>query len=203
LQRRREKLRADRFRQHESVRGETRLGEQPDRVVDARVQKRLAHLVKPFQLEAEAVNLALGFLDELPRHVFVRTAQHRQRTHPAAEVALRSELESELEAAKVHGRVSNCVKTLAYSCHEYFRAQPAAARSIDSRSPRAKKASIAFATASGSSGGISIPFFPSLMTSGNPPTVDAITGRAKWNAASATPLCASMRYGARTTSVAA
>src|SRR6266849_1937343 len=176
LERRCKELRADLFRQHETIGAHTRLGEEADGIVDARVEKRLAHLVQPLQLEAEAVDVALGLLDERPFHVLVRTAKHRQRAHAAAQIALRRQLQADFDGTRDRAHwLSKSLKTAAYSDHEYIRALSAARRSMVARSD-SKKRSIAFASASGSSGGTK----NSLSTiSGSPPTLLAITGRAK------------------------
>src|SRR5581483_4332884 len=191
LERRREELRSHRLRQHQPVGRHTRLGEQPDRIVDAGVEQRLAHLVQPLQLQPEPVDLALRFLDERPGHVFVGTPQHRQGAHAAPQVALRGQLKADFDPSRNDAhRLTKRANTFAYSFHEYLRADSAAACSIAARSREVQNSSTARASPAGSSVSMSMPFLPSMI-SGSPPTRLAITGRAKWNAVSATPLCAS------------
>src|SRR5439155_23307216 len=50
LERRREELRPHGLGQHQPVRRYARLGEEADRVIDARVEERLPHLVHPLEL---------------------------------------------------------------------------------------------------------------------------------------------------------
>src|SRR5262249_30451649 len=180
LQRRREQLRPHLLGQYHPVRADAGLGKESNRVVDARVQQRLAHLVQPFEAQPHAVDLALGALDQRPLHVLVRTAQHRQRAHAAAQVAPGGQLEADFESPRIelHLPVTKASNTFAYSGQEYIRAVAAAARSIAARSRAVKNSSTAFASAAGSSGGMRMPFWPSMI-SGSPPMRVAITGRAK------------------------
>src|SRR5204862_6800707 len=122
--------------QHQPGGAEARLGEEADGVVDARVQQRLAHLVQPLEAQPEPVDLALGTLHQRPLHVLVRAAQHRQRTHPAAEIALRGQLETDFDSpgVELHLPATKASNTLAYSGQEQRRAVASAARSIASRS---------------------------------------------------------------------
>src|SRR5205085_2661659 len=180
LERRRQQLRADLLGQHQPVRADAGLGEEANGVIDARIQQRLTHLVQPLEAQPHAVDLALGALDQRPLHVLVRTAQHRQRAHAAAQVALGGQLEADFDATRIelHLPQTKLSNTFAYSGHEYFRAVAAAARSMPARSRAVKNSSTAAASAAGSSGGMRMPFCPSMI-SGSPPTAEAITGRAK------------------------
>src|SRR5258708_2087288 len=181
LERRGQQLLADLRRKHQAVRRQTGLGEEPDGVVDARVKQRLSHLVQPLQPETRAMDLALGLLHQRPGHVFVRTAQNRQRAHPAAQVALGGQLEADFDPARIEFHAISFTKrrkSAPYSSHEYFRALAAPAPSIAARSHVVKNASTAAASCPGFSLSTSIPFATSMI-SGSPPTRVAMTGRAK------------------------
>src|SRR5437867_2735758 len=204
LERRREQLRADFLCEQQTIRADARLRKKPDRIIKARIEERLPHLVQPLEPQAGAVNLLLGTFHERPVHVLVWTPEHRQRTHAAAQIALRGQLQADLDPAgrEFHTGLTKRFIIAPYSCQEYRRALSAAARSMSARFLLVKNSSTARASATGSSGGTRIPLWPSMI-SGSPPTEVAITGREKWKAVNATPLCASDRYGARTTSAAA
>src|SRR5579859_5499680 len=115
--------------------------------------------MQPFQFQAGAVNLPFGTLDERPRHVFVWPPQHRQRAHPAAQIALGRELEADFDPPRVegHGLWTKRLMIAPYSAHENRPADSAAARAIAARSRVVKNSSTARASASGSSGGTRIP----------------------------------------------
>src|SRR4029078_5624940 len=196
LERRRQELRADLLGQHEPIRRHARLGEEADGVVQTRIQQRVPHLVHTLEAKAVAVNLLRGALAQRPGHVLVWAPQHRQRAHAAAEVALRRQLETDLDPARIHPASTKRAKRRPYSSHEYRTAAASAALSIAARSRARKNSSTASANAAASSEGKTMPARASTL-SGSPPASLAITGRPKWNAVSATPLCSPMRYAAR------
>src|SRR5436305_14430392 len=76
------------------------------------------------------------------------------------------------------GGYNSAANTSPYLAHEYRRAEAAAASSIAARSRVVKNSSTARASASTSSDGKTIPFFPSTI-SGSPPASLAMTGRPK------------------------